>query len=674
MKTKLSLQRLEARENPSTLPANFAETVLGEGVQASTALVVAPNGEVWATEQTGTVKRFRPNTFGLGITKTIADPVFSVTTDSTGERGLLGLAFDPGYNITNPFVYVYYTVPAGNGTPAFNRISRFTVDTADLNDYSAVANSEFVIANLDPLVATNHNGGDLGFGIDGKLYVSVGENNVAANSQSLSNRLGKVLRYNADGTIPSDNPVSFDGLAGTATGANRAIYAVGFRNPYRFAVQPVTGKIFVGDVGGGAFEEIDELRAGANYGWPQTEGFNPGNVAGVTYPVFVYSNGAGPLQGQSIVPGAFYPTGDSNYPPEFKGDFFYADFIAGRIYVRDTATGSVSTFADDIGLPSDMGVLPTGQIVYLDRLSGEIRAIGFAQPPSSTGPLSAVGSGRGIASQVTVKNSDGKVIYTLSPYGAFTGGVRVAVGDVTGDGNDDIVTAAGPGGGPHVKAFDGVTGKEVRSFFAYIPNFSGGVNVAVGDLDGDGTSEIITGAGAGGGPHVKAFDQAGNEIKSFFGYGSGFSGGVNVAAGDLDGDGQAEILTGAGPGGGPHVKAFRATDLAEVRSFFAYESSFNGGVNVAAGDTDGDGRDDIIAGASTGSRPVNVFRADSRISISPFGAFGGGTRVGFSNGVLWAGAGPGGGPHVKGFVGTALAERDSFFAFDPGFGGGVFVG
>ena len=169
---------------------------------------------------------------------------------------------------------------------------------------------------------------------------------------------------------------------------------------------------------------------------------------------------------------------------------------------------------------------------------------------------------------------------------AFAGGVSVAAGDVTGDGVADIITGAGAGGGPHVRAFSlaGGVATEVASFFAYDPAFAGGVSVAAGDVTGDGVAEIITGAGPGGGPHVRAFSLAGGvvtEVASFFAYDPAFPGGVSVAAGDVTGDGVAEIITGAGAGGGPHVRAFSVAGgvATEVASFFAYDPAFPGGVN-----------------------------------------------------------------------------------------------
>src|SRR5262249_34057751 len=157
----------------------------------------------------------------------------------------------------------------------------------------------------------------------------------------------------------------------------------------------------------------------------------------------------------------------------------------------------------------------------------------------------------------------------------------------------DIITAAGPGGGPHVKVFSGKDLSVIDSFFAF-GSFSGGVFVAAGDVNGDGKADIGTGAEAGGGPRVTVW--SGADLRKIFdcmAYGT-FSGGVRVAAGDVNGDGKADIITGAGPGGGPHVKVFNGASTGLIPallpgfSWFAYSPGFTGGVYVAAGDLNGD--------------------------------------------------------------------------------------
>src|SRR6266508_2949592 len=241
----------------ATLPAGFTEMLVANGLSRPTAMDFAPDGRLFVCLQGGQLRVVKNGTL-------LATPFVSLNVDSSGERGLLGVAFDPNF-ASNNFVYVYYTVP---GSPAHNRVSRFTA-----NGDVVVPGSEVVLLNLDNLSsATNHNGGAIHFGPDGKLYIAVGENANSANSQSLANLLGKILRINADGSIPLDNPTTFAGIAGSSSGVNRAIWSVGLRNPFTFTFQSGSGRMFINDVGQTTWEEINDGIAGSNYGWSICEG------------------------------------------------------------------------------------------------------------------------------------------------------------------------------------------------------------------------------------------------------------------------------------------------------------------------------------------------------------------------------------------------------------------
>ncbi|CAN5465013.1 hypothetical protein BH11PLA2_BH11PLA2_29310 [soil metagenome] len=322
------------------------------------------------------------------------------------------------------------------------------------------------------------------------------------------------------------------------------------------------------------------------------------------------------------------------------------------------------------------------------------------------------GADAGGGPRVNVYGYDGTLLSSFFAYDPkFTGGVRVATGDVTGDGVPDIVTAPGAGGGPHVKVFDGVTGQLLNSFFAYDAKFSGGVTIAVGDVNGDGRADIITGAGAGGGPHVKVFNGLGHDgqmypgpvitdvLFSFFALFPSFTGGVNVAAGDVDGDGHADIVTGAAgplhlesitfPANSPFafygsVNVFSGVDASRMKSYSPFDTNLAGGVSVAAADFNADGRADIVVSAGAGGGPhVKVIDSQTGVALASFFAydpkFTGGTRTaaGDVNGDgrpdLIVSSGSGTSLPTRIYDGSSfdLLREDSPFG---SFRGGVFVG
>ena len=307
------------------------------GLSNPTAFAFAPDGRLFVSQQGGQLRVVKNGTL-------LSTPFLTVSVDSTGERGLLGVAFDPAF-ATNHFVYVYYTVST---SPHFNRVSRFTA-----NGDVAAAGSEVLILQLEDLSsATNHNGGAIHFGPDGKLYVAVGENANGSNAQTLSNKLGKMLRINPDGSIPTDNP-----FFNTASGDNRGILALGLRNPFTFAFQPGTGRMFINDVGQSTWEEINDGIAGSNYGWPTTEGFtsNPRSEA-PCWPTAMAA--AAPPDAPS--PAALSTIPRSTAIPQFSGQYFYADYCIGMDPpVHTPPPGQSSGFATSISSPVDLAVGPT---------------------------------------------------------------------------------------------------------------------------------------------------------------------------------------------------------------------------------------------------------------------------------------------------------------------------
>ena len=281
------------------------------------------------------------------------------------------------------------------------------------------------------------------------------------------------------------------------------------------------------------------------------------------------------------------------------------------------------------------------------------------------------GSLPGVTARVTVRAAaDGRVLQSFLPFGPmFTGGVSVAAADFTGDGVPELVVGAGPGGGPHVRVIT-AEGNELTGFFAFSPSFLGGVSVAAADFDGDGTADVAVGAGSGGGPHVRVFrGTTWGELTGFFAYDPEFTGGVSLAAADLTGDGVPELIAGAGVGGGPHVRVFDGRTGRSEGGFFAFAPDFRGGVAVAAGDVDGDGRAEILTAAGAGGGPhVRALTGDG-ISVADLMAFAddGRSGTGIAAGDV-DGDGDGrvellaGGTNVRGLdVGTGVEK----LAFDP---------
>ena len=347
-----------------TLPANFSQVLVANGISNPTVMAFAPDGRIFVAQQTGQLRIIKNGSL-------LATPFISLTVDANGERGLLGIAFDPAF-ATNNFVYLYYT-PNNFGR---NRISRFTA-----NGDVVVAGSELILLNLDPLSgATNHNGGTMQFGPDGKLYVGVGENANGQQAQNTDLYHGKILRINSNGSVPAGNPLS------GGSEQRQRLWAYGLRNPYTIAFQPGTGKLFVNDVGQNTWEEIDDATTGGkNFGWPGSEGYT--TISGYTSPVYAYAHSTGSPTGCAITGGTFFNPSATNYPSTYAGRYFFIDYCSNWIETL-TLSGSTATrsnFASNIGgNPVSIITGPDGNLYFLSRSNSAVYKITYT---SSSAPV-----------------------------------------------------------------------------------------------------------------------------------------------------------------------------------------------------------------------------------------------------------------------------------------------
>lgn len=341
----------------ATLPEDFIETPVASGLVMPTAMVFAPDGRLFVCEKTGAVRVVRDGAL-------LTAPFVRLSVNSGGEGGLLGIALDPNF-AANHWIYLYYTATMPT---SHNRISRFT-SAGDV----AQDGTELVILDIDDPVSGIHNGGAIHFGADGLLYAAVGNYGDGSNSQTLTNMMGKILRIRNDGTIPADNP-----FYNQAMGQNRAIWAFGLRNPFTFAFQHGTGRMFINDVGEGSWEEIDDGIVGSNYGWPAAQGIDQCSTYRCPLYAYDHSNGSCAITG-----GSFYDPTTPQFPSIYQGQYFFSDFCGGWIRVLDPATGVATNFASaPIGGPVDLAVGPDGLLYYLAFWEGTVHKIALAELPS----------------------------------------------------------------------------------------------------------------------------------------------------------------------------------------------------------------------------------------------------------------------------------------------------
>lgn len=297
---------------------------------------------------------------------------------------------------------------------------------------------------------------------------------------------------------------------------------------------------------------------------------------------------------------------------DFNGDGV-ADIIAaagagggGEVKVFSGATGAI--LADFFAFN---GPFTAGLFVA----AGDVNADGYADiivsPDAGPAEVKVFGGGPLAGQQL-------RDFLAFSP--ALTGGATVASGDVNGDGFADIISAADAGGGPQVTITSGKDGRQLASFYATAATFTGGIRVAAGDVNGDGFADVIAAAGAGGGPQVTVFD--GRTLKlmtAFYAFAPGFAGGMFVAAGDVTGNGTDDIVVGADKGGGPQVAVFDGPTQRQLNSYYAFTPSFTGGVRVAVVQRTRDNFSEVLTAAGPGGGPqVETFDGQGKLADSFF--------------------------------------------------------
>jgi hypothetical protein len=414
-------------------------------------------------------------------------------------------------------------------------------------------------------------------------------------------------------------------------------------------------------------------------------------------------------------------------------------YFRNLAYDFDDGTSAENTFANDYSIPSTLGVFSGATLVetavgagdsggpaFINTSSG-LTIAGIVSGSTDDSKFGSIGSyarvsafaraidlivGTPVGNRITTTNfaaspsagngsfstpnvhvydstvtNPTEYVADIQAYSsAFTGGFTIAMGDVNRDGFVDIITGPGPGGGPNIKVFSGADYTTVLyNFFAFESTFTGGVTLASADINNDGYDDMLVGAGPGGGPRVTVFSGLNGAILlDFFAFEPTFTGGVNLAAGLIDGDSNYDIIVGAGAGGGPRIKVLSGANLAVIQDFFAYDPTFLGGVYVGSGNIGGGSFDKILVGAGAGGGPnVRVFDNSANM-VQNFFAY----AVGFSGGVrvstglmsststsadIITGAGIGGGPNISTFNSLNQPFPLNFFTFDPSFAGGIFV-
>ncbi|MEM7162331.1 MAG: PQQ-dependent sugar dehydrogenase, partial [Bacteroidota bacterium] len=351
------------------LPEGFILEEFVSGLYQPTAMKFTDDGRLFICEKSGKVKIVENG-------QLLEQDFVEVETETPGERGLNGIAFDPDFAV-NQYVYLYHTLLDSN----LNQIIRLK----DAGNF-ALPNSEELVFKFDKMWAAWHNGGAMLFDDLGKLIVAMGDGTAWTESPNLNSTLGKIYRINSDGTIPNDNP-----FLSQLEGKHRGLYSYGVRNPFSLAKSNMSGRIFFNDVGGNSYEEINELEGGKNYGWNLIEGPLLGQTPPDDYkdPIHFYEHD----EGCAIVGACFYEPENSNFPLDYYGKYFFMDYCEGWIKYLDPLSLEVNYFGEFQQNPVAIEHDANGNLYFLNFALGKIfklSYLGQSQPVFFVEPESTV--------------------------------------------------------------------------------------------------------------------------------------------------------------------------------------------------------------------------------------------------------------------------------------------
>jgi hypothetical protein len=691
--TSSAVSQVVNQANTTTTLASTNPSVFGQSVTFTATVAATAPG---AGNATGTVQFYdNGSAIGSAVTLTSGSATSAAITNfGVGSHSITAIYSGDSSFVTSTSSAVSQVVNQASTTTTlattsasvFGQSVTFTATVAANSPGAGTANGTITFKNGSTIIGT-------GTLISGTATLSIASLAVGSNSitavyggdssfvTSTSSAVSQIVNQASTTTTLATTSASVFGqsvtftatVAATAPGAGNATGSVSF---FDGTTQIGTGNLSAGV----ATLTTSTLSAGSH---------------SITA---VYSGDSSFVTSTSSAVSQVVNPGAANTPtfgtPTSTADGFTVQIINynGSFTYAETATvGSVSI--NGTGFLTVAGVLPnTSSTVTINTIqtnyangSALISGTSLASKPLVTGtspPLSSGGS-----STVTLYDpATGKPVGIAVPFPGFNGPVKVVSGDFNNDGVADIIAGAGLGGGPAIAIIDSKTGQVIKAFFAFDPAFTGGVFIAVQDVNGDGILDIIVAAGPGGGPEVRIFDGRDlNVLRAFYAYAEDFSGGVSVASIDLNNDGILDLVTGAGPGGAAHVKVFDGLTNVIISQWYSYPVTFTGGVFVAVGDIGNDGTFEVLTGAGPGGAPVvGVWDPFTGALLSQFMAyaqdFTGGARVGINDGNgdgvadILTGAGPGGGPQVNVFSFPALDLLFSFYSGDPANTGGVFVG